>query len=77
MLGEKTLRETRVRNSVPDINYESFNDRKKCCCNTPSLRPLCCYCFGVAFYAGSCVASFYAGYSYEKLNHHSSGSSES
>ena len=80
MLEEDNLRETGLRKSVADINYENLNSNHMCpcslsqvlCfCNTPSLRPLLCYCFGLTFYAGSCVASFYAGYSYEKLNYNS------
>jgi len=84
MLEEDNLRETGLRQSTADVNYENLNRRNignhmcpcslshvLCCCNTPSLRPLCCYCFGVVFYVGSCAASFYAGYSYEKINYNS------
>ena len=73
MLGENNLRETGVRKSVANIDYESFNSnsRSKCSCDPQSVRHLLCYCFGITFYAGSCAASFYAGYSYEKLNYNS------
>jgi len=65
MLGEDNLRETDLRQSVSNINYDDFNHRNRNCNCRTHVKPLLCYCFGIAVYLGSCAFSFYAGHVYE------------
>ena len=63
MLGEDNLRETDLRQSVSNINYDDFNHYNHSNCR--NMKPILCYCFGIVVYFGSCAFSFYAGHVYE------------
>ena len=81
MLGEETLSECDLESFDINSYYLDNKGKHNCCpcpprtlclCNTPSLRPYCCYCLGSLFYISSCVLSFYMGKAdgdYDKSHH--------